>query len=269
MNEYAQYMIYLLHAPFKKAKKEFNDWKNLMVILGRHIAPVKEYIFLIREETAIETSQKSLDLLAKGMRMARYQNETDEQFRRRLLAKRKVSEMAGTKEGILYALKSLGYENAEVLPVPPTSLKRNQWDGKIRWNGRAKWMPSGKEEKRWAEFMVVLPTENPHSLNNFEILKSEVLKIKQASSLPVYTFKASENIEFETRTEVDLISVTVVSTNEIEVENEINSLSLQPETQMNEQMYFRGYVDNTFFWDGTSKFDGRRKWKSELEEMEM
>lgn len=268
MNSYGEYMIYLLHAPFKKVKREYNNWKLLMRIFGKHFEELKGYIFLIREETSIETAEKALDLIGKGMRMIRYQNETNEQYRKRLLAKRRIAEMAGTKNSILYALKSLGYEDAEVLPVPLTSIQQNKWNGRIRWNGNDKWSSSSRNEEHWSEFMVILSTENPGSLNNFEILKQEILKIKQASSLPVYKFKTIENIEFGTSLSLEQVQVKT----EVEFLEQIEhraSVSLEAELQFQEECIVQGHIDGVQKWNGVHKFDGKREWKSEVIEMEL
>lgn len=269
MKTYAEYMVYLLHAPFKKVKKEYNNWKALMYVLGNHVAPLKNYIFLIREETAIDTAKKSLDIIGKGRRMPRYQAETDEQYRTRLLAKRIVSEMAGTKYGIEYALKSLGYDNAEVLPVPSEMIKQYHWDGQIAFDGTHKWMPEGRNAEHWAEFMIVLPTDNPGTLNNFDILKDEVNRIKQASSLAVYKFQASGQVEFETINDFDLLSVTVAIENVSTLATTIKELTIPIKFETTNEIGIAGYIDKTFLWNGDYQFNGKKKWKSGLEEMEM
>lgn len=269
MKTYAEYMVYLLHAPFKKVKKEYNNWKALMYVLGNHVAPLKNYIFLIREETAIETAKKSLDIIGKGRRMPRYQAETDEQYRTRLLAKRIVSEMAGTKAGVEYILKTLGYDNAEVLPVPAEMIKQYHWDGAIRFDGSHQWQPFGKNVEHWAEFMVVLPTDNPGTLNNFEILKNEINRVKQASSLAVYKFQSLEQSEFVTINDFDLLSITVETENMSKISTTIESITIPIKFETTNEIGIAGYIDKTFLWNGDYQFNGKKKWKSGLEEMEM
>ncbi len=269
MKTYAEYMVYLLHAPFKKVKKEYNNWKALMYVLGNHVAPLKNYIFLIREETAIETAEKSLDIIGTGRRSPRYQAETDDQYRNRLLAKRTVAEMAGTKEGIIYQLRALGYDKAEVLPVPAETVRRYKFDGTIRFDGTHKWMPEGRNQEHWAEFMVVLPTDNPGTLNNFEILKNEINRVKQASSLAVYKFQASGQVEFETVNDFDLLSVTVAIENVSTLATAIKELTIPIKFETTNEIGIAGYIDKTFLWNGDYQFNGKKKWKSGLEEMEM
>lgn len=240
-----------------------------MYVLGNHIAPLKKHIFLIREETAIETAKKSLDVIGTGRRMPRYQAETDEQYRNRLLAKRTVAEMAGTKEGIIYQLRTLGYDKAEVLPVPAETVRRYKFDGTIRFDGTHKWMLEGRNQEHWAEFMVVLPTDNPGTLNNFEILKNEINRVKQASSLAVYKFQASGQVEFETVNDFDLLSVTVAIENVSTLATTIKELTIPIKFETTNEIGIAGYIDKTFLWNGDYQFNGKKKWKSGLEEMEM
>lgn len=269
MKTYAEYMVYLLHAPFKKVKKEYNNWKALMYVLGNHVAPLKNYIFLIREETAIETAKKSLDIIGKGRRMPRYQSETDEQYRSRLLARRTVAEMAGTKEGIIYMLHALGYDNAEVLPVLPETTKQYKWNGQIAFDGTHKWMPEGRNQEHWAEFMVALPTDNPGTLNNFEILKNEINRVKQASSLAVYKFQSLEQSEFVTINDFDLLSITVETENMSKISTTIDRIIIPIKFETTNEIGIAGYIDKTFLWNGDYQFNRKKKWKSGLEEMEM
>lgn len=168
MDSYKEYMIDLLHAPFKKVKREVNHWKILMQVLGEEFDQVKESIFRIRDESAIHTatSSRALDMIGDGMRMKRFEGEDDERFRKRLLAKRAIAEMAGTRSGIRYAMKSLGFEEVEILP-PMDPLH-----------------PDQKDMQRWAEFILRLngkrvPIEHR---KQWEIIQSEVRRVKQASS---------------------------------------------------------------------------------------
>lgn len=168
MDSYKEYMIDLLHAPFKKVKREVNHWKILMKVLGEEFDQVKESIFRIRDQSAIHTatSSRALDIIGDGMRMKRFEGEDDERFRKRLLAKRAIAEMAGTRSGIRYAMKSLGFEEVEILP-PMDPLH-----------------PDQKDMQRWAEFILRLngkrvPIEHR---KQWEIIQSEVRRVKQASS---------------------------------------------------------------------------------------
>lgn len=271
MNSYKDYLYYLLHAPFKKVKKEINQWKILMKVFGSYFDEVKEYIFIIREETSLETATNSiaLDVIAIGMRMYRFEKETDDQFRKRLLAKRAIAEMAGTKHGILYALNSLGYEDAKILPVPSTNIDLNRWNGRNKWNGKDKWHSSVKDEEHWAEFMIVLNAENPKATKNLELLKSEIRKIKQASSLPVYHFKTSEVTEVETITEFELLNSRLEITFETVFYMEISMLFENMKIKTTNEISTSGIIDNVSRWNGIRKWNGEKKWNSSIIPIEM
>lgn len=168
MDSYKEYMIDLLHAPFKKVKREVNHWKILMRVFGEEFDQMKESIFRIRDQSAIHTatSSRALDRIGDAMRMKRFEGEDDERFRKRLLAKRAIAEMAGTRSGIRYAMKSLGFEEVEILP-PMDPLH-----------------PDQKDMQRWAEFLLMLGADRVpiEHRKQWEIIQSEVRRVKQASS---------------------------------------------------------------------------------------
>ena len=130
-------------------------------------------------------------------------------------------------------------------------------------------MPEGRNQEHWAEFMVVLPTDNLGTLNNFEILKNEINRVKQASSLAVYKFQASGQVEFETVNDFDLLSVTVAIENVSTLATAIKELTIPIKFETTNEIGIAGYIDKTFLWNGDYQFNGKKKWKSGLEEMEM
>ena len=261
MKSYKEYMFYLLHAPFKRVRKEVNQWKILMDVLGEYMDQIKEYIFLIREQTSIETAQGiALDLIASGMKMFRFEKESDEQFRRRLLNKRAIAEMGGTKKGILFAIRSLGYKNTTIVPIHELSKEKNKFDGTVQFNGEKQWNSNNKLEDRWAEFLVKLDTDSEDY--DFEILKNEVLKTKQASSLPIFSSKvAFENIG---QSVLQSVQIKIPIQTIIQTTMQIGFITDGFETTTS----FGAKVSLNGKFDGIHTFDGQLMFNNGLSELE-
>lgn len=258
--KFQDYMWYLLHAPFKKnIKKEESDVFKLFKAIGKIIDNLKETIFLLRRQAMIMTAHgKALDMHGRDRKMPRYIGETDEQYRKRLLMKREIAERAGTKYGIIKALESIGYEHATIEPVPSV---QGAWfmDGEFLLNGTRKMNSIDTDSEHWSEFMVFLNTDNQESLEDFRIVQKTVRDVKQASSLPVYGWRAvieNENF-FDTlmRHRPSIIINNVVGAkliNCIDIDNE-NSISVNLRTEF-----------NLWLLDGSYNLDGLKILNAEI-----
>lgn len=174
--KFAEYLWYLTHRPLKLLSPEESDVYTLFKATGKILDKAKEKIFLIRRQALIATATgKALDKHGIGRKLKRFAGETDEQYRKRLLAKYENARMAGTYRGIVKTVISLGYDNAEVRPLYL------------------------EDAERWAEFYVFLDKELIDQLGNYEIVQKEVKKVKQASSLPVYVLTHYSQIKIRTK----------------------------------------------------------------------
>ena len=76
-------------------------------------------------------------------------------------------------------------------------------------------------------------------------------------------------MEFETVNDFDLLSVTVAIENVSTLATAIKELTIPIKFETTNEIGSAGYIDKTFLWNGDYQFNGKKKWKSGLEEMEM
>ena len=161
--KFGDYMYYLLIGPLKKVIKKNNQFYIFIKVIGKLFDQTKEDIFRVREESTILTaSELMLNEHGRDRDMTRLKGEDIESYRLRLMMKNLIAEQAGTKKGILTALKALGYEKSYIEPYYL------------------------HDPERWAEFIVYLGSSAPSGVNDIAIIDSEVMKVKPARSLPSY-----------------------------------------------------------------------------------
>lgn len=171
--KFQDYLWYLVHRPFKGTSEKESDIYILFKALGKVLDRMKQDIFKLRRQAIISTADsKALEMHGIDRRIQKYADETYEQYRSRLLAKREVAEMAGSYEGIMAVLRSLGLIDAYIEPLFLTN------------------------PERWAEFYIRISEANMDVVRNFEIVKREVRIVKQGTSLPNYSF----NVHVENKT---------------------------------------------------------------------
>jgi hypothetical protein len=174
--KFADYLWYLAHKPLKFTKQAESESYKIFSVFGKILDEAKEKIFLVRRQALIATAKgKALDKHGSGRQLRRFAGESDEQYRKRLLAKYENARAAGTYKGIVKLLKSLGYDNAEVKPLYL------------------------EDSERWAEFYIFVDKKLMDELGNYEILMKEVKRIKQASSLPIYVLTHYSEFKIRTR----------------------------------------------------------------------
>ncbi|WP_206458925.1 serine/arginine repetitive matrix protein 2 [Anaerovorax sp. IOR16] len=173
--KFKDYMFYLLHSPLKKVSKQKNQFYILFKVLGKIFDHTKEDIFKVREQSMIvSASGKMLDEHGKDRGMKRLPYEDDDYYRNRLMLKKVIAEKAGTNEGILLALRAMGYENSYIEPFYMT------------------------DAERWAEFIVYLNSKEPSKMDNLTVIDSEIMKVKAAGSKPSYGLASAEDIQIKT-----------------------------------------------------------------------
>lgn len=168
--QFADYMWYLLNAPFKKVKKSLNQWYIFFKVLGRRCDYVKETFLKARDETMLATcSDVMLVEYGKERGLSRYENEDIENFRKRVALYPESCRLGGTNRGIIVAVKSLGYTDVSVISA-------REVDG---------------TDDAWAEFYVTISMEEAHPIG-FDILCKEVRQKKEVGAKDNYMFITNE-----------------------------------------------------------------------------
>lgn len=169
MNSFKDYMYYLLTTPLKRISRDINQFSILFKVLGTHFDNSMEMLFLAREQSMLAKADSTfLSEHGKDRKMQRYQGETFDNYRKRLMMKTAIAEEAGSNKSIILTLMSLGIEEPILTPT-------------------YKYDPV-----RWAEFDVMID-ELYMDVMSLNIIRQEVRKIKQASSVPNYGFILHSN----------------------------------------------------------------------------
>lgn len=184
MDEFGEYIQYLLPAVLKR-KKQKNQLLLFCKVLGFVFDDIKTALFRLREESMLETcSDCMLEVAGQDRDMNQMKGETYESYRRRLMMKAQIAEMAGTLKGIQYALESVGYSNCRIEPLWKT------------------------DPDRWAEVNINFLTASVDEDNtiDFRCIVAEVMKVKQASTLPHYIFFYPTVIEHKEKTALKVVN---------------------------------------------------------------
>lgn len=166
MDNFIEYMWYLLTAPFKKVKKSLNAWYTLCKVIGKRFDESKEAILWARDEGMVATcSDEMLPVHGADRRLSRYQGEQPDNFRSRIAMYGEICQLGGLNEGIILAVKSLGYTN-------PAIRSAKDFKG---------------DATRWAEFylIIVMNTDEEHPIS-FNILRKTVRQWKEVEAKDNY-----------------------------------------------------------------------------------
>lgn len=191
-DHFCDYMYYLLTAPFKKLKKSVNQWYILFAVLGARYDDALESLYSAREQTMVATCDPvMLQVQAQDRNMERYAGEGDENFRARMANYPEVLRLGGTDEGVLLAIKVLGYND-------PKIIKANDFKGRVYHEIDGTWNLDGSHllesntmlPDRWAEFYVVINmnVDDSHPVA-LDVLKKEVRRVKQVGAKDNYCFQ--------------------------------------------------------------------------------
>lgn len=235
-DNFTEYMYYLLTTPFKRVKKSINNWYKLFKVLGKSFDESKADILRARDESMIAAcSDVMLKEHASDRGLTRYDGETYDNFRKRIALYLDVCKLAGTNGGVIKAVKSLGYNKAEIV------LAKH-----IR-----------NDPERWAEFYVVISMNIDDNFQiKFNILKKEVRKNKEVGAKDNYLFSFNEVVSIKK----EIIPSTI---SRIMIKNEIDAFGIDVVrlviTQSNTLVgYCRTRNQDAWYFDGTYNFDGNR-----------
>lgn len=158
-SKFGEYMFDLLFAPLKRGKRAVNQFFIFFNVIGRVFDGLKKDALRVRDETNIATASPiMLSVHGQDRDMPRLVGEDIEAYRTRLAMKSIISEWSGTRQGILYILTALGYEQARITSVGP------------------------QDPTHWAEFVVDLGVGNEKAVRDIDYIYSEIQTVKEASS---------------------------------------------------------------------------------------
>lgn len=169
IENFIEYMWYLLTTPLKKLKKALNKWYILCRVFGKRFDEAKEDILRARDEGMVATcSHEMLPVHGADRRLTRYEGEHPENFRSRIAMYEEICKLGGTNEGVLLAVRTLGYTN-------PIIISAKELYG---------------DESRWAEFyiVIVMDADEEHPIS-FDIMRKTVRKWKEVGAKDNYFFK--------------------------------------------------------------------------------
>jgi hypothetical protein len=178
---FGEYMTDLLFGPLKKGARAVNQFRIFFKVVGREFDDIKRVIFRVRDEANVASaSEVMLPVHGQDRGMPRLEGESLEAYRTRLSMKGLVAEWGGTRQGILYALTALGYEESYIEPFSLT------------------------DPDRWAEFIVFLKGSKQSGINNLTVIDAEVRKVKEGSSKPSYGAEDGGVIEITSEVQTGL-----------------------------------------------------------------
>jgi hypothetical protein len=168
MDKFGEYMFYLLSTPFKQADKKKNQWYIFFKTVGELFDANKAAFQTARKESMVKTaSVVMLPEHGADRGLSRYEGETWENYRIRIMMYAATCELGGTDVGTRQAVEALGF--ADVKTVPCYKIKG--------------------QEDRWAEFYVVITRDidDPFDVDH-NIIRKEVRRVKIASGKDNYMF---------------------------------------------------------------------------------
>lgn len=160
---FAEYFYYLLHRIYKRGPLQFgSDINKLTRAMGPNYEAALDTLFFRREQAFAATARgKALDQLGADRGLPRWQGETDDNYRLRLLAAYSTYSQLGTAAAMVNTLDRLGYTDATI-----TEMRDEDPD-------------------RWAEFKVLLklpkaiwrPPERTKTIRTISMMKPATTKL--------------------------------------------------------------------------------------------
>ena len=181
MKKFGEYMYYLLSTPYKQIRKGKNQWYLYFRVIGKLFDGNKAVFQLVRKESMVQTASL-LMLPEHGLdrNLTRYEGESWESFRNRIMMYADTCRLGGTEIGTLQAVKTLGFTDVKMVPC-------YQIDGNL---------------DRWAEFYVVISQDADDNFYiGYNIIRREVRAVKKVSAKDNYLFQFTESTEHEIATE--------------------------------------------------------------------
>lgn len=192
IENFIEYMWYLFTTPLKKLKKSQNRWYVFCRVFGTRFDKAKEDILRARDEGMVATcNQEMLQVHGADRRLTRYEGEHPENFRSRIAMYEKICKLGGTNEGVLLAVRTLGYNSVEIVRANELiGYKYYPLDGSWLIDGNRKLESDIAENSRWAEFYIIIAMDagEGHPIS-FEIMQKTVRKWKEVGAKDNYLFQ--------------------------------------------------------------------------------
>lgn len=166
--KFADYIYYLLPAPFKQLKKSINQWYIFCKVIGLWFDEVKKDLLRAVDDTTIATCRDELLLFyGEDRDLTQYKNEKNEEYRSRIAMADEIEHLGGTKEGVVLAAKATGIKKAE-----------------------CHWLPDVTGDSgRWAEFYLFVYDLLDETLDvDFNVLRKNVRDVKCSESKDNYRY---------------------------------------------------------------------------------
>lgn len=168
IEKFGDYMYYLLSTPYKQAKKEVNQWYLFFHVMGPLFDMAKIAFQTVRRESMVRTASPAM-LPEHGFdrTLTRYEGESWENFRIRLMAYADTCLLGGTEVGTRLAVQALGFMDVQMIPCYKMDSTR----------------------VRWAEFFVIISRDLDDTFDiGHDIIRREVRKVKKVSAKDNYRF---------------------------------------------------------------------------------
>lgn len=232
-DKFCDYMYYLLTTPFKLVKKSFNQWYIFCQVFGRYFDDAMESLYHAADQTMIATCEPEMLMFqAEERGMTRYQGESDENFRKRIANYAEVCRLGGSDEGVLLAVRSLGFDSVSI-------VKAREMDA-----------------KRWAEFYVIVNINPDDELPiGYDVLMRQVRKVKYTTALDNYYF----NVHLSSMGVSNAIARSIFVAESVTDCLQDNKLVIRCKSLIEQQAVLYVHVkNNLWYFDGTYSFDGSK-----------
>lgn len=168
MNKWRDYFWYLLPSPFKIVSQKFNQWYIFFKVIGEEYDQVQTELERAVDETTIATcSDMMLPYFAEDKGLYKYSGENNGAFRSRIAMHDELESLGGTKDGIILAVKTAGFQKVEHYWLPVIT----------------------GDDTRWAEFyLYVYDDLESNVTSDFDNLKKYVRDVKASESQDNYRF---------------------------------------------------------------------------------
>ena len=176
--KFADYLYYLLPAPFKRIKKDINQWYILWKVIGSKYDEVQNDLEQAANETTIATCSDALLVYHGADRhLTQYKNEGSEEFRSRIAMADEMEYLGGTKDGLILSAKATGVKKAEYYWLPEVT---GDYD-------------------RWAEFyLFVYDSLDGEKLDvDFDVLRNNIRDVKNSESKDNYRWVCTTECTLE------------------------------------------------------------------------
>ncbi|NUN13503.1 MAG: hypothetical protein HUU55_07695 [Myxococcales bacterium] len=135
-------------------KNEDGELWRLTEALGQVADDARSAVDRVRRLWVTETSSSAgLDAIGAGRACERWDDESDAEYRQRLVALFGVRMRAATPAGMVALMASVGHPEAEIVEFGLLA-PANFYDGTMTFNGASNYLYDGKA--RWAEFAVLM-----------------------------------------------------------------------------------------------------------------